>query len=96
MKTRSYNLGRFDTDEIGESLGETGRPLLSPDEVRMMKKDEQLLFIQALPPIRAERFPFWFVGPWASWAQRNPVEGDYPQPRPRLHLTYKQKEKING
>ena len=96
VKTRSYNLGQFETDEIGESLGETGRPLLSPDEIRMMKKDEQLLLIQALPPIRAKRIPFWFVAPWASWAQRNPVEGDYPQPRPSLHLKYKQKENRNG
>ncbi|MFC5583793.1 type IV secretory system conjugative DNA transfer family protein [Nitratireductor kimnyeongensis] len=88
VKTRNFNLGRTEDDEIGESLGETGRPLMSPDEIRLMGADEQLLLIKALPPIRAQRLPFWFVSPWASWAARNPVEGDYPQPRPHLRLTY--------
>ncbi|SMC37147.1 type IV secretion system protein VirD4 [Fulvimarina manganoxydans] len=88
VKTRNFNLGRTEDDEIGESLGETGRPLMSPDEIRLMGADEQLLLIKALPPIRAQRLPFWFVSPWASWAARNPVEGGYPQPRPQLRLTY--------
>src|SRR5690606_12608389 len=88
VKTRNFNLGRTEDDEIGESLGETGRPLMSPDEIRLMRADEQLLLIKSLPPIRAQRLPFWFVSPWAAWAARNPVEGDYPQPRPHLRLTY--------
>ncbi|MCV0370511.1 type IV secretory system conjugative DNA transfer family protein [Filomicrobium sp.] len=88
VKARNFNLGRTEDDEIGESLGETGRPLMSPDEIRLMGGDEQLLLIKALPPIRAQRLPFWFVSPWAGWAARNPVEGDYPQPRPHLRLTY--------
>ncbi len=88
VKTRNFNLGRTEDDEIGESLGETGRPLMSPDEIRLMGADEQLLLIKALPPIRAQRLPFWFVAPWAGWAARNPVEGGYPQPRPHLRLTY--------
>ncbi|WP_127599975.1 type IV secretory system conjugative DNA transfer family protein [Nitratireductor alexandrii] len=93
VKTRNFNLGRTEDDEIGESLSETGRPLMSPDEIRLMGADEQLLLIKALPPIRAQRLPFWFVSPWAGWAARNPVEGDYPQPRPHLRLTYSKRSK---
>ncbi|MCO5073033.1 MAG: type IV secretory system conjugative DNA transfer family protein [Rhizobiaceae bacterium] len=93
VKTRNFNLGRTEDDEIGESLGETGRPLMSPDEIRLMGADEQLLLIKALPPIRAQRLPFWFVAPWAAWAARNPVEGGYPQPRPHLRLTYSKRSK---
>ncbi len=93
LKTRNFNLGQFDDDEVGESLGETGRPLMSPDEIRLMGADEQLLLIKALPPLRARRLPFWFVAPWASWAKGNPVEGDYPKATPQLRLNYRLKEK---
>jgi len=96
VKTRNFNLGRYDDDEIGESLGETGRPLMSPDEIRLMEADEQLLLIKALPAIRAKRLPFWFVAPWGSWAARNPVEGEYPVVPPLLRLNYRRKEKNDG
>ncbi len=88
VKTKNHNLGRFDDDEIGESLGETGRPLMAPDEIRQMGPREQLLFIGRLPPIRAERIPFWEVEPWASWARDNPVEGGTPRVNPTLRLRY--------
>ncbi|MCT8970799.1 type IV secretory system conjugative DNA transfer family protein [Microbaculum marinisediminis] len=96
VKARNYSLGRFDNDEIGESLGETGRPLMSPDQIRLMGEHEQLLFIKALPPLRAQRLPFWFIAPWASWAARNPVEGNYPVEMPLVRLKYRRKEKSNG
>ncbi len=53
--TRSTNLGRDAADETSESRGEAARPLMSPVEIRMMPENEQLLFIKALPPVRAER-----------------------------------------
>lgn len=93
IKTRNFSLGKFDHDDIGESLSETGRPLMTPDEIRMMGPDEQLLLIKALPPLRARRLPFWFVAPWAGWAAPNPVEGAYPQPAPQVQLEYLKKEK---
>jgi type IV secretion system protein VirD4 len=91
VKTKNFNLGRTDDDEIGESLGETGRPLMAPDEIRQMGADEQLLFISRLPPVRAKRIPFWAVQPWASWAASNPVEGDTPLALPQLQLEYTKK-----
>jgi type IV secretion system protein VirD4 len=93
VKTRNFNLGRFDDDEVGESLSETGRPLMAADEIRLMGADEQLLLIRALPPVRAQRLPFWFIAPWASWAAPNPVEGSYPEPRPHLRLQYRKRER---
>lgn len=88
VKTRNFNLGRTDTDEVGESLSETGRPLMAADEIRLMPSDEQILLINRLPPIRAKRIPFWFVWPWRMWAKPNPVEGDFPNPKPLFRLGY--------
>lgn len=96
VKTRNYNLGRADDEAVSESLGEASRPLMTPDEIRMMGADEQLLLIKALPPLRAQRLPFWFITPWAEWAAPNPVESDYPQPPPLVRLTYRRKENEDG
>ena len=91
VKTRNYSLGRFDDDDIGESLAETGRPLMAANDIRMMGDDEQLLLIKGLLPICAERLPFWFVQPWASWAADNPVEGPTPFAPARLQLEYSER-----
>jgi len=91
VKTRNYNLGRFEDDEVGESLSETGRPLMSADEIRLMPENEQLLFVTALPPVRANRIPFWYVSPWQGWVDSNPVEGGYPLAAPLVTLRYKER-----
>ncbi|MEO1537900.1 MAG: type IV secretory system conjugative DNA transfer family protein [Pseudomonadota bacterium] len=96
VKTRNFNLGKFDSDEIGESLSETGRPLMAADEIRQMGADEQLLFINRLPPVKAQRVPFWFIAPWNSWVPENPVEGSYPQEEPLVQLSYAIKNERSG
>lgn len=91
VKTLSINLGRKEDDDPGESRSEAARPLMSADEVRMMGKNEQILLIQSLPPIRAQRVPFWSVAPWWDWATPNPVEGAHPHPEPLFTLNYREK-----
>ncbi|MDF0596320.1 type IV secretory system conjugative DNA transfer family protein [Psychromarinibacter halotolerans] len=91
VKTRNFNLGRLDTDEIGESLSETGRPLMAADEIRLMPRDKQLLLVNGLLPVKAQLVPLWFVSPWRDWAEPNPVEGDFPNPRPLFQLGYELK-----
>ena len=88
VKTRNYNLGRLATDDIGESLSETGRPLMAADEIRLMGRNEQLLLVSGLPPINAQRVPFWFIAPWAQWASDNPLAPPYPQETPLAHISY--------
>lgn len=91
VKTLSINLGRKEDDDPGESRSEAARPLMSADEIRMIGKSEQILLIQSLPPIRAQRMPFWSVAPWCSWAAANPVEGAHPRPEPAFTLSYREK-----
>lgn len=99
VKTRNYNLGRYDDDEIGESLSESGQPLMRPDEIMLMPPWQQLLLVKGIRPVLARRVPFWVIEPWASWAASNPVEGDYPAAAPILELEYRRKtegEKVDG
>ena len=51
--------------------GETGRPLLTPDEVRVLGDDRQLLFIKGLRPVLCRKVPYFrerlFLGLWDLW-----------------------------
>lgn len=89
VKTRNYSLGREMSADISESVGETGRPLMSPEDIRLMGRDEQLLLIREVPPILARRIPFWCVSPWNIFADPNPVEGKAPRARIRLRIDYR-------
>lgn len=89
VKTTSFNLGRKEGDDAGESRSEVGRPLMSPDEIRRLPTTRQIIVIQAQPPILCDRVPFWHVAPWQSWAEANPVEGGYPAPDADFTLNYK-------
>ncbi len=88
VKTRTYNLGRFDSDEVGESLSEIGRPLMAPEEIRQMSEDAQLLLVSRLPPLKAQRVKFWRISPWGAWANNNPLEDPYPVEEPAARLSY--------
>ena len=86
VKVAQYGLGHR-TDKVPEvNLSETGRPLMSPDEIYRMPADEQLIFITGMAPIRARRLPFWQVKPWREQADPNPVEGRHPTSRPALSV----------
>lgn len=96
VKTRNYSLGRSDEDEVGESLSESGQPLMRPDEIVLMDPRRQLLLVKGLKPLLAERMPFWFVDPWRHWAAPNPIEGAYPSARPRVRLHYRRIDRKRG
>ncbi|WP_419907618.1 type IV secretory system conjugative DNA transfer family protein [Hoeflea sp.] len=91
VKTVNFNLGRFDDDEVGQSLSESGQLLMRPEKIMQMGKYDQLLFVTGLPPIKAQRIPFWFIQPWGRWAAPNPVEGGYPIEPPVVELSYERK-----
>ena len=58
FETVSHNL---DSDQSGLSYGQqhTGRPLLTPDEVRAMLTDVELLFISGQRPIAAKKLRYY-------------------------------------
>lgn len=58
FQTMSRNM---DSDQSGISYGQqhTGRPLLTPDEVRNMKVDVELLFLSGQRPIVANKLRYF-------------------------------------
>ncbi len=55
------------------SLAERNKPLLTPDELRRLPNDEQIIFIKNLPPIRALKVGYHEIDPWRK--QVPPLHG---------------------
>lgn len=96
IMTRNFNLGRAVFDDIGESISERGVPLMSPQEIRGMDENKQLLFVKSALPVLADKVPYWRVQPWKAWAGINPYEGGLPalMPGTDLKLRYSAKEPV--
>ena len=97
VMTRNSNLGRRDTDEIGVSVSERGLPLMSPQQVRDLPSSHQLVLVNGVPPILAEKVRYWEASPWREWADPNPLEGDHPRSGPlAFTLRYRTKGKSHA
>lgn len=60
-----------------ENISETGRPLMTPDEVMHMGPDEELLFFRGgLRPIRAQKLPY-FHSTLNEFADPNPMAPEH-------------------
>lgn len=64
VKTLSANVTGNAVESGGLSVGEHPRPLLQPEDIRNMRPDEVLIFLQYGPVFRGVRVPYWKVSPW--------------------------------
>lgn len=58
-RSRSRGKSRSSGRSEGSSMSEHGRPLLMPDELRLMGDDEQLLLVRGQRPIRCRKLRFY-------------------------------------
>ena len=69
-RSRHWLITPFNSS-YGDSVYETGRPLLSPDAIMIMPQDKQILFVQGTRPILAEKIRYFedktFKGKWDRW-----------------------------
>ena len=76
ISSEQFGLG----DHLGQapslSVGTMRRPLLTPDQIRRLPGDEQLLFIENLPPARALKVGYHEVAPWRRQVANNPLHGN--------------------
>ena len=72
VKTEQDNIDNWQ-ESITFGYGETGRPMMTPDQLRMLGDRQQLLFIDNAPAILADRIPYFDVLPWRGWAAPNPT-----------------------
>ena len=92
VKTETHNVNDY-TQQITKNYAETARPVISPDELRLMDKDEQIIFFSDAKTIKLSKVEYWHVWPWRKWAAANPIEDGKPLPkinrRKKIVLNYK-------
>lgn len=70
------NAAGFDVSHSGGlSLGETGRALMTPDEVRRLDGDALLLFVRETPPMLLNKVKYYQDPEFAGWFDDNPMHG---------------------
>lgn len=55
---------------LSTSVTNVARQLINPDEVMRLAPNEQIVFFQGLPPLKALKLPFYENEKWKSWADR--------------------------
>lgn len=69
----SYNFGDDLFGLSGLGLGSMKAPMMTPDQLRRLPEDEQIIFIKNLPPARALKAGYQEVSPWREKADGNPL-----------------------
>ena len=68
---KSALLPSFGDTSISSNISETSRPLMTPDEVMRMPNDTQVIFVQGVKPILAEKVRYYadkfFAGKFKKW-----------------------------
>ncbi|WP_029058376.1 type IV secretory system conjugative DNA transfer family protein [Stappia stellulata] len=74
----SFGVGQEIFSDLNLSLAPRNKPLLSPTQLRELPEDEQIIFAQNLPPIRALKAGYQEVDPWRSQVRPTPLYGGEP------------------
>jgi len=78
LQGENFALGQMIDDLPGLSVAKTRLPLMTPDQVRRLPDDEQIVIVKNLRPIRALKVGYQEVGPWRSDVQPNPLhQGEF-------------------
>lgn len=81
--------------ENTKNLSDQGRPLMTASEILQMPRDEQIILVDGLPPIRAKKLAQNEIGPWGDELAPNPLEGGKLPFKPKITITYGKGAKPN-
>ena len=76
--SESFGMGDGAGDTPSLSLARQRRPLLTPDEVRRLPDDEQIIFIKNLRAARALKVGYHEIEPFRRQVRPNPLHGGKP------------------
>lgn len=76
------------SDGLSSSLSDQGRPLLSPEEVLALPRDEQIIFCDGMKPIRARKLYQNEIAPICDMLDPNPFEAAKLPSQPIIHISY--------
>ncbi len=73
-------------DRVRFGLRDAAEPLISPQALMAMPRDEQIIKIRGMRPIRAKMIPYWDVAGLRDLVTDNPLEGPAPASKPKARL----------
>ena len=71
-----------------KGMADQGRLLMTASEIRELSRDEQIILVDGLPPIRAKKLAQNEIGPWGANLAANPLEGGALPYEPKIEITY--------
>lgn len=74
--------------DLGIATREMGRPLMKPNEVLAMPKNQAWMFVNGLHPVRLTQLSYAQVSPWRDWIDPSPITGTRLHAEPVLHVDY--------
>ncbi|QEW21467.1 Conjugal transfer protein TraG [Marinibacterium anthonyi] len=75
VSSESFGLGATPGETPSLSIGKSRKPLLTPDQIRRLSDDEQILFIKNLRAARVMKAGYHEVMPWRMQVANNPLHG---------------------
>lgn len=87
IRRQDYSF-KAEVRDIGVSSREQGRPLMRPDEILAMPRDEAWVFVRGLRPMRLTMAHYGRVDPWRGEVAANPLEGTPLQGEPAFRIEY--------
>ncbi|MCB2049446.1 MAG: type IV secretory system conjugative DNA transfer family protein [Novosphingobium sp.] len=74
--------------DIQYSHSETGRPLMTADEILAMPRNEALVFVRGMRPMKLRMAHYGEIGPWRDMVADNPLEGERLRAEPKFEIVY--------
>ncbi|MEP2759004.1 MULTISPECIES: TraM recognition domain-containing protein [Alphaproteobacteria] len=90
-KEYDANIDGPDFETVRFGVKDTSIPLRSPQQLLAMPKDEAIVRVRGMKPIRAKKLPYWDVAGLRKLIDENPLEGKPPRTRPKAKLDISRK-----
>lgn len=82
-------------DELNISSKETGRRIMTPDEMMAMPKGQAWMFARNMRPIRLQMLSYAEVSPWRDWVGNSPITGTRLHAQAKIAIDYPQLQEKN-
>lgn len=73
-------------DKVGFSFKDSAEPLMSLQALLALPRDEQIIKVRGVPPIRAKKIPYWEIDGLRDLIGENPLEGPAPVGKTQARL----------
>lgn len=79
--------------DVGIAGREIARPMMTPDEVLSMPKNQAWMFVNGMHPVRLTMLSYAQVAPWNQWVDPSPITGTRLHTKTVLTINYPEREK---